>query len=84
MASSSAPSTAPAPTNPTPPIIIRGKFFWQGDQRFLINGVVYQPHIKKPQLLVDPLAEDQLYNLERSIPLLKDLGINTISVCKVR
>ncbi|KAI2463345.1 glycoside hydrolase family 72 protein [Annulohypoxylon bovei var. microspora] len=76
MASSSTPL---APSTPTTPITVKGRFFWQDDRRFLINGVVYQPHgLGSP--LIDPLADDQLHDLERSIPLLKDLGINTIFV----
>ncbi|KAI0884929.1 glycoside hydrolase family 72 protein [Annulohypoxylon maeteangense] len=71
-----------APLIPTPPVTIKGRFFWQGDRRFIINGVVFQPHPpgNKKAPLIDPLAEDQLYDLERSIPSLKVLGINTIFV----
>ncbi|KAI1454764.1 glycoside hydrolase family 72 protein [Annulohypoxylon moriforme] len=79
MASSSAPSTPSAPSIPTPPVTIEGKFFWQDDRRFLINGVVYEPHHSNDSL-IDPLDDDGLDDLERSIPLLKDLGVNTIFV----
>ncbi|RYP18046.1 hypothetical protein DL765_004162 [Monosporascus sp. GIB2] len=65
------------------PISIKGRYLWKGEDRFVINGVVYQPY--KPSRegafsIPDPLAEDQLEDLEKSIPLFKELGINTLFV----
>ncbi|RYP73189.1 hypothetical protein DL770_007818 [Monosporascus sp. CRB-9-2] len=65
------------------PINITGRYLWKGEDRFVINGVVYQPH--KPSRegsfsIPDPLAEDQLEDLEKSIPLFKELGMNTLAV----
>ncbi|RYP64240.1 hypothetical protein DL771_008864 [Monosporascus sp. 5C6A] len=65
------------------PINIRGRYLWKGEDRFVINGVVYQSH--KPSRegafsIPDPLAEDQLDDLEKSIPLFKELGTNTLAV----
>ncbi|KAI1442439.1 glycoside hydrolase family 72 protein [Annulohypoxylon stygium] len=74
-----APSARLAPLTPITPITIKGRFFWQDDKRFLINGVVYTIHKKQPGM-VDPLTDEHLYDLERSIPLLTELGVNTIFV----
>ncbi|RYP31325.1 hypothetical protein DL767_005838 [Monosporascus sp. MG133] len=65
------------------PISIRGRYLWKGEDRFIINGVVYQPHKytgRGSRLSQDPLADERLEELERSIPLLKELGINTLFV----
>ncbi|RYP85153.1 hypothetical protein DL770_005067 [Monosporascus sp. CRB-9-2] len=65
------------------PISIRGRYLWKGEDRFIINGVVYQPHkypYRGSRLSQDPLADDRLRELKRSIPLLKELGINTLFV----
>ncbi|RYP70561.1 hypothetical protein DL771_005380 [Monosporascus sp. 5C6A] len=65
------------------PISIRGRYLWKGEDRFIINGVVYQPHKytgRGFRLSQDPLTDERLEELERSIPLLKELGINTLFV----
>ncbi|KAI1089960.1 glycoside hydrolase family 72 protein [Rostrohypoxylon terebratum] len=77
--SRSARSTRPARPMPIIPVTIRGKFFWQNEKRFLINGVVYTLFQELPEM-VDPLTDDHLNELERSIPLLTELGVNTIFV----
>ncbi|KAI1372229.1 glycolipid anchored surface protein [Hypoxylon crocopeplum] len=64
---------------PVKPITIKGRFFWKGDDRFVVNGVVYQPgHGTLPR--PDPLDDNGLDDLRRSIPLFKELGINTLLV----
>lgn len=53
--------------------------------QFIINGVVYQPHRVSREAgpsIPDPLTDDQLEELEKSIPLFKELGLNTLFVCK--
>ncbi|RYO95970.1 hypothetical protein DL765_011708 [Monosporascus sp. GIB2] len=65
------------------PISIRGRYLWKGEDRFIINGVVYQAHKdtgRGSRLSQDPLTDERLEELERSIPLLKELGINTLFV----
>ncbi|KAI1076462.1 glycolipid anchored surface protein [Whalleya microplaca] len=65
------------------PITINGRYFWKDDERFIVNGVVYQQHKpigNGPRLFADPLSDEQLEDLERSIPLFKELGLNTIYV----
>ncbi|RYP77903.1 hypothetical protein DL769_003314 [Monosporascus sp. CRB-8-3] len=65
------------------PISIRGRYLWKGEDRFIINGVVYRPHKYTgtgSRLSQDPLTDERLEELERSIPLLKELGINTLFV----
>ncbi|KAI5926006.1 glycolipid anchored surface protein [Camillea tinctor] len=68
------------------PITIKGRYFWKGDERFLIKGVVYQQHnhnnegSSSPESDLDPLADDQLEDLRLSIPLFKELGLNTLFV----
>ncbi|KAI1637248.1 Glucanosyltransferase-domain-containing protein [Biscogniauxia mediterranea] len=68
------------------PITIRGRYFWKGDERFLIKGVAYRQHDPEKggpgssRSIPDPLADDQLEDLKLSIPLFKDLGLNTLLV----
>ncbi|KAI1256564.1 hypothetical protein MGN70_001688 [Eutypa lata] len=66
------------------PISVRGRYLWKGGDRFIINGVVFQPHRasrrEKLPSTPDPLAEDRLEELETSIPLFKELGLNTLFV----
>ncbi|KAI1411230.1 glycoside hydrolase family 72 protein [Hypoxylon sp. FL1857] len=70
------------------PVTVKGRYLWAGNKRFLVNGVVYQPHgpgirdVAGP--LKDPLSDDKLNYLERSIPLLKELHINTLICFHVR
>ncbi|OTA55225.1 glycoside hydrolase family 72 protein [Hypoxylon sp. EC38] len=68
------------------PVTIKGRYFWKGDTRFLINGVVYQPHgpgVDDFGSSQDPLSDDKLHYLEKSIPLFKELQINTLVVFNV-
>ncbi|KAI1388997.1 glycoside hydrolase family 72 protein [Hypoxylon trugodes] len=63
------------------PITVRGRYFYVGDDRFLINGVVYQQRAYRPgRISDDPLSDDGLLELELSIPFMKVLGINTIYI----
>ena len=51
--------------------------------KFLVRGVVYQPSEQPmPNGPIDPIADDRLDRLKHDIALFKDLGINTIFVCK--
>lgn len=59
------------------PISSKGRYFFKGDQRFLIKGVVYRLHGEGP---IDPLVDDRLDDLQRDITLFKELGLNTLFV----
>ncbi|KAI2632164.1 glycolipid anchored surface protein [Hypoxylon sp. NC1633] len=61
------------------PVTIKGRFFWKDDTRFLINGVIYQHH-HGDRNTTDPIDDNQIKDLQRSIPFLKELGINTIII----
>lgn len=61
------------------PITVKGNAFFQGDQRFYIRGVDYQPGGSSN--LDDPLAEPS--TCKRDIEKFKDLGLNTIRVYSV-
>lgn len=54
--------------------------------QFIINGAVFQPRKASAQedlpSIPDPLADDRLEELEKSIPLFKELGLNTLFVCR--
>ncbi|KAI1765204.1 glycoside hydrolase family 72 protein [Hypoxylon sp. FL1150] len=65
------------------PVTVGGRYFWTGDKRFIVNGVIYDlGKIKqdRSRIYQDPLADDQLQTIQRSIPLLKELGINTLFI----
>ncbi|KAI1780895.1 glycoside hydrolase family 72 protein [Hypoxylon cercidicola] len=68
---------------PVIPVTVKGRYFWKGDKRFIVNGVVYQlGKVRKDRsrIHLDPLADDQLETLQRSIPLLKELRLNALFV----
>ncbi|KAI0130990.1 glycoside hydrolase family 72 protein [Daldinia grandis] len=56
------------------PVTIQGRYFWQGNLRFIMNGIVYNSSTPCADMLVDDRIED----LEKAIPLLTDLMINTL------
>ncbi|KAA8618517.1 1 3-beta-glucanosyltransferase [Pyrenophora tritici-repentis] len=60
-----------------PPIRIRGRFLWRGDDRtkFFIRGVAYQVDSAR-----DPISDDRLAELKHDILLFKELGLNTLFV----
>ncbi|KAI1799175.1 glycoside hydrolase family 72 protein [Daldinia bambusicola] len=60
------------------PITIQGRYFWRGIERFLLNGVAYHFHEPHSVSCSDTLVDDRLYELERILPLLKELKINTL------
>ncbi|KAI0837435.1 glycoside hydrolase family 72 protein [Hypoxylon sp. FL0890] len=65
------------------PVTVKGRYFWKDDKRFMINGVIYQPHGQGREefgTIKDPLSDDKIHWLARSIPLLKELQINTLIV----
>ncbi|KAI5864458.1 glycolipid anchored surface protein [Durotheca rogersii] len=69
------------------PITVGGRYFWRGNERFLVNGVLYQKYVDPAEhgdmgmeMPADPLADDSLEDLRKSIPLFKELGLNTIFV----
>lgn len=50
--------------------------------KFFVRGVVYQPRGDEQQGLTnDPIADDRLPELEQSVELFKELGINTLYIC---
>ncbi|KAI0181593.1 Glucanosyltransferase-domain-containing protein [Hypoxylon sp. FL1284] len=64
------------------PITIKGRYFWRDDKRFMLNGFSYQPGSVQDGVWkhVDPLANSQLPTLQRSLPVLRELKINTLFV----
>ncbi|ANB11758.1 1,3-beta-glucanosyltransferase GAS1 [Sugiyamaella lignohabitans] len=61
------------------PITVKGNAFYQGNDRFYIRGVDYQPGGSSKA--IDPLADAD--NCKRDVPYFKDLGLNTIRVYTV-
>lgn len=61
------------------PITVKGNAFWQGDQRFYIRGVDYQPGGSSDP--IDPIANAE--TCKRDIPYFQKLGLNTIRVYTV-
>ncbi|KAI6250137.1 1,3-beta-glucanosyltransferase gel1 [Erysiphe necator] len=61
------------------PITVKGNAFFQGDKRFYIRGVDYQPGGSSK--LVDPLADEA--NCKRDIAKFKELGLNTVRIYTV-
>ncbi|KAJ4306220.1 1,3-beta-glucanosyltransferase [Collariella sp. IMI 366227] len=74
----------PTATTPEPPskraslptVTVSGNAFWQGDTRFYVRGLDYQPGGSSGML--DPLADPDI--CQRDIAQFKKLGINTIRV----
>lgn len=62
------------------PITTKGNAFFQGDSRFYIRGVDYQPG-GTSNGLTDPIADAE--TCKRDIPKFKALGLNTIRVYSV-
>ena len=58
------------------PITIKGNAFFQGDKRFYIRGVDYQPG--GPSEPKDPIADTE--GCKRDVEKFKELGLNTIRV----
>ncbi|KAL4894437.1 Glucanosyltransferase-domain-containing protein [Aspergillus ambiguus] len=73
-----APSTLKARDDVTP-VTVKGNAFFQGDDRFYIRGVDYQPGGSSD--LADPIADAD--GCKRDIEKFKDLGLNTIRVYSV-
>lgn len=50
----------------------------------MIKGIVYQDY-RRPNTSrhLDPIADECLDDLKQDIELLKELGLNTIFVCKI-
>ncbi|KAI7222039.1 hypothetical protein KC333_g1421 [Hortaea werneckii] len=77
-----------SPQPASTPVYTKGSFFYRDGERFLIKGISYiPPPLNADQrpppaqpLCIDPLADDHLGELRKDIPLLRDLGLNTISV----
>ncbi|KAJ5624469.1 Glycoside hydrolase superfamily [Penicillium lagena] len=61
------------------PITVKGNAFFQGNDRFYIRGVDYQPGGSSK--LADPIADAD--GCKRDIQKFKDLGLNTIRVYSV-
>ncbi|KAI5779119.1 Glucanosyltransferase-domain-containing protein [Geopyxis carbonaria] len=61
------------------PITVKGNAFFQGDKRWYIRGVDYQPG--GPSNLQDPLANPD--RCKRDIVLFKELGLNAIRIYTV-
>ncbi|KAK3068566.1 1,3-beta-glucanosyltransferase [Teratosphaeriaceae sp. CCFEE 6253] len=71
----------PPPTPANIPITTQGNFFYRDGERFLIKGVSYIPYSPTDKhILVDPLCDAWLPELQKDIPLLRHLGLNSISI----
>ncbi|GAB1313991.1 1,3-beta-glucanosyltransferase [Madurella fahalii] len=66
----------PGKRAPAPTVTVSGNAFWQGDTRFYIRGVDYQPG--GSSAMQDPLADTTV--CYRDITQFKKLGVNTIRV----
>ncbi|CRG86037.1 1,3-beta-glucanosyltransferase gel1 [Talaromyces islandicus] len=73
-----APQQLAARDGPTP-VTVKGNAFFQGDERFYVRGVDYQPGGSSK--LVDPLADPS--TCKRDIKKFSDLGLNTVRVYSV-
>ncbi|KAM7196488.1 Glucanosyltransferase domain containing protein [Rhypophila sp. PSN 637] len=78
-------TASPTPTDPKhlsykrssmTPITIKGNAFWQGDKRFYVRGIDYQPG--GSSAMEDPLANETV--CKRDIAEFVKLGVNTIRV----
>ncbi|KAI5206393.1 hypothetical protein E4T39_02407 [Aureobasidium subglaciale] len=67
------------------PITIRGRYFYKGDERFFVRGVVYQPSRQDDSRddINDPLSDDRIQELQQSIPLFTELGLNTLYIYSI-
>lgn len=50
--------------------------------QFLLKGIVYQNHSRGESSRSDPLADDGIEDLRRDLEAFKELGLNTLFVCK--
>lgn len=72
-------SSNPEKRDSITPVTVKGNAFFQGDKRFYIRGVDYQPGGSSD--LADPIADTD--SCKRDIKSFKDLGLNTIRVYSV-
>lgn len=63
----------------TTSITVKGNAFFQGDSRFYIRGIDYQPGGSSK--LVDPIADET--SCKRDIAKFKELGVNTVRIYTV-
>jgi hypothetical protein len=49
---------------------------------FLVKGIVYQDLRRNEVSRSDPLADDGIEDLRRDLEAFKELGLNTLHVCK--
>lgn len=50
--------------------------------QFLVKGIVYQDYSRGESSRNDPLADDGIEDLRRDLEAFKELGLNTLFVCK--
>lgn len=74
-----APSQTLNPRDSVTPITVKGNAFFQGNDRFYIRGVDYQPGGSSN--LADPIADAN--GCKRDIPKFQQLGLNTVRVYSV-
>lgn len=79
LAAPSSTTTAAKRATSVTPITVKGNAFFQGDKRFYIRGVDYQPGGSSK--LVDPIADPD--TCKRDIKKFQELGLNTIRVYSV-
>lgn len=63
----------------TPPVTVKGNAFWQGNTRFYMRGIDYQPGGEGAKK--DPIADAE--HCLRDIKKFKDLGLNTVRIYTV-
>ncbi|OJD22689.1 hypothetical protein ACJ73_05962 [Blastomyces percursus] len=61
------------------PVTVKGNAFWQGNKRFYMRGVDYQPG--GASKVEDPIADPEI--CKRDIAKFKELGLNTIRIYTV-
>ncbi|PGH35785.1 hypothetical protein GX50_01368 [[Emmonsia] crescens] len=61
------------------PVTVKGNAFWQGDKRFYMRGVDYQPG--GASNVEDPIADPK--GCKRDVAKFKELGLNTIRIYTV-
>ena len=77
--SATAPASAPTAAAEVPPIQVRGKFFFAGEQKFFVKGVTYGPF--PPASHGTQFPEHDM--VARDFALMREAGANTLRVFTV-
>ncbi|KAK1093329.1 hypothetical protein LTR48_002524 [Friedmanniomyces endolithicus] len=76
------------PTPASVPIVTRGNAFWRDGERFFVKGIAYVPRSSNRERgiredSVDPLSDAHLPELKEDVALIRNLGLNSISLYNV-